>query len=35
MGLSEEEIKNSFRFSFGKNNTLDEVKLLVEEIKKL
>jgi cysteine desulfurase len=35
MDLSEEEIKNSFRFSFGKNNTLDEVKLLVEEIKKL
>jgi len=35
MGLGAEEIKNSFRFSFGKNNTLDEVKLLVEEIKKL
>lgn len=35
MGLSNDEIKNSFRFSFGKNNTLDEVKLLVEEIKKL
>ena len=32
MGLSLEEIKNSFRFSFGKNNTLDEVKLIVEEI---
>ncbi len=35
MGLSDEEVKNSFRFSFGKNNTLDEVKLLVEEIIKL
>ncbi|MEO6302254.1 MAG: cysteine desulfurase family protein [Bacteroidia bacterium] len=35
MGLSDEEIKNSFRFSFGKNNTLDEVKLLVEDILKL
>jgi len=35
MGLGAEEIKNSFRFSFGKNNTLEEVKLLVEEIKKL
>ena len=35
MGLGAEEIKNSFRFSFGKNNTLDEVKLFVEEIKKL
>lgn len=35
LGLSDEEVKNSFRFSFGKNNTLDEVKLLVEEILKL
>jgi len=35
MGLNEEEIKNSFRFSFGKNNTLDEVKFIVEEINKL
>ena len=34
MGLTENEIKNSYRFSFGKNNTLDEVKLIVEEIKK-
>lgn len=34
MGLSDEEVKNAFRFSFGKNNTLDEVKLLVEEITK-
>ncbi|MBL7930425.1 MAG: aminotransferase class V-fold PLP-dependent enzyme [Bacteroidia bacterium] len=32
MGLSSEEIKNSYRFSFGKYNTLDEVKLLVESI---
>lgn len=35
MGLTDEEIKNSFRFSFGKYNTLDEVKLLVDEILKL
>jgi cysteine desulfurase len=35
MGLSEDEIKNSFRFSFGKYNTLDEVKLLVNEINNL
>ena len=35
MGLSDEEIKNSYRFSFGKYNTLDEVKLLVDEILKL
>jgi cysteine desulfurase len=34
MGLSDEEIKNSFRFSFGKYNTLEEVKLLVEELLK-
>jgi len=32
MGLSPEEVKNSFRFSFGKQNTLEEVKILVEEI---
>ena len=35
MELNDEEIKNSFRFSFGKNNTLEEVKLLVDEIIKL
>lgn len=35
MGLNEKEIKNSFRFSFGKNNTLEEVKLIVAEINKL
>lgn len=34
MGLSDEEISRSFRFSFGKDNTLDEVKLLVSEIMK-
>lgn len=32
MGLTETEIKNTFRFSFGKQNTLEEVKLLVEQI---
>lgn len=35
MGLSEEENRNSFRFSFGKQNTLEEVKLLVKEILEL
>jgi cysteine desulfurase len=35
MSLSTDDIKNSFRFSFGKYNTLDEVKLLVEAIFKL
>jgi cysteine desulfurase len=33
MGLTNEEIKNSFRFSFGKFNSLEEIKLIVEEIK--
>lgn len=32
MGAADEELPNSFRFSFGKYNTLDEVKLLVEKI---
>lgn len=32
MGLTDEEIKHSFRFSFGKDNTLEDVKLLVKEI---
>ncbi|MBI2722669.1 MAG: cysteine desulfurase [Bacteroidetes bacterium] len=35
MGLQEFEIKNSFRFSFGVYNTLEEVKLLTEDILKL
>lgn len=35
MGFKAEEIKNSFRFSFGKNNTLDEVNALLEAIAKL
>ena len=33
MGIDEDEIKNTFRFSIGKYNTLDEVKLIVEKIK--
>ncbi len=33
MGLSEEEIKRSFRFSFSKFNTLEEVDLILERIK--
>lgn len=33
MGLADEEIKNSYRFSFSKYNSLDEVKELVERIK--
>lgn len=32
MGLTPSEIQNSYRFSFGKYNTLEEVKLLVENI---
>lgn len=32
MGISDADIKNSFRFSFGKNNTLDEVKLLISDL---
>lgn len=32
MQLSEEEIHRSFRFSFGKNNTLDEIRQLVEAL---
>jgi cysteine desulfurase len=35
MGLTDEEVKNSFRFSFGIFNTEEEVKLLVDEIMKL
>ncbi len=35
MGICDEDTKNSFRFSFGKYNTLDEVKLIVEKIKLL
>ncbi len=35
MGIDEDEIKNTFRFSFGKYNTLDEVKLIVERINKI
>lgn len=35
MGLKDEEIKNTFRFSFGVYNTLEEVKLLTEEILKM
>lgn len=33
MGLSPEEIEHSYRFSFGKNNSLEEVKGIVEKIK--
>jgi len=35
MGISDEDIKNSFRFSFSKYNTLEEVKLIVEKINQL
>ncbi|MGZ3899625.1 MAG: cysteine desulfurase family protein [Bacteroidia bacterium] len=35
MGLNDEEIKNSFRFSFGVYNTMEEVKQFVNEIMKL
>ncbi|HWY13212.1 MAG TPA: cysteine desulfurase family protein [Bacteroidia bacterium] len=30
MGLADIEIKNSYRFSFGKHNTLDEIRLLTK-----
>lgn len=33
MGLSPEEIKNCYRFSFSKYNTLNEVKLFIEQIR--
>ncbi len=33
MGINEEEIKNSFRFSFGRYNSLPEVKALLTELK--
>ncbi len=32
MGITEDELTNTFRFSFGKYNTLDEVKLAVKTI---
>ena len=35
MGLTEDEIKSSFRFSFGKYNTLEQVQELVKDIKLL
>ncbi|MBS1652070.1 MAG: cysteine desulfurase [Bacteroidetes bacterium] len=34
MGMSKEEIKNSFRFSFSKYNTIEEVKKLTESLLK-
>jgi cysteine desulfurase len=34
MGLGNDEIKNSFRFSFSKYNTPEEIKRFIEEIKK-
>lgn len=35
MGLSDAEIKNAYRFSFGRYNTLDEVIEITEAIKQL
>jgi len=35
MGVSQDDIKNSYRFSFGKFNSLEEIKLVVEEIHRL
>ncbi|MDX2174614.1 MAG: cysteine desulfurase family protein [Bacteroidota bacterium] len=32
MGIDDEEIKNTFRFSFSKYNTLEEIKLIVEKV---
>ncbi len=34
MGLSDEEVKNSYRFSFSKYNTLDEVKAFLAKLQK-
>jgi len=35
MGLNDDDVKNSFRFSFGKYNTLEEIKMIVEAIQQL
>ncbi len=35
MGLSEEEAKNSVRFSFGRENTVDEVKAAAKAVKEI
>lgn len=35
MGLNQEEIRNSFRFSFSKYNTLDEVMSFIDHVEKL
>jgi cysteine desulfurase len=35
MGISDEHIINSFRFSFSKYNSLEEIKFIIEEINKL
>jgi cysteine desulfurase len=32
MGISDTDIKNSFRFSFSKNNNQDEVKMLIKDL---
>ena len=32
MGIPDEDIRNSFRFSFSKYNTLEEVKLLIKDL---
>lgn len=32
MGINDNDIKNSFRFSFGKNNTLQEIQQLLKSI---
>jgi cysteine desulfurase len=34
MGLSDEEIKNSYRFSFSKHNTIEEVNAILKELLK-
>ncbi len=32
MGISEADIKNSFRFSFSRNNNLEEIKMLIKDL---
>ena len=34
IGMSDEDAKNSIRFSFGKYNTIDEIDFIVESLKK-
>ncbi len=35
MGISQEQIENSFRFSFGRYNTIEELKTFIEAVQQL